>query len=584
MTLQSDTNIGSDQQWENDFRYRPLRTDKHEIRLIHVQAQPRIDDFVRCTLRHAVIDELPEYTALSYVWGDRNTTARIILDEHEFQVTANLESALRHLAMDCNTNGEAEIAMWVDAVCIDQSNVSERTHQVSQIDKVYKEASQTIVWLGPSSDDSSLALDSLRKMSRTVQQKLFGQIKSWSHFRFNKSPLPGSRGFVVQRALDAILKDLCDRNFRVFNALASLFDRAWFRRVWVIQERVLSIDPVLVCGDDFITWHQFYMGFWVLCGARDYLNMVNDAALAECPSLASLLTSKLMNVTPVAYAAADQPLINLLTVLYGNSNEVRLQASDERDYIFSLLGLVDAHYSPEIRADYSRDWNTVRTEHFICTGNVTSALGAFLGTGLRKENASAAAKWTDQALYDESFDSQNHLHLSAVYVDSISKPGQILLEPCDILNWLRGLRHLLGHGGEAYNTEEAVSEALWRTPIADRALMHNYETARASEHTRQSYLALLSGTVSPGVQYADIVRDKLHGRRPFRTARGFLGIGPEHLSEQDSIWILPGAHVPLVLRDVGQAQWLVVGEAYVHGIMDGEALEKTPEFQNIELV
>ncbi|KAL1613375.1 hypothetical protein SLS54_010677 [Diplodia seriata] len=113
------------------------------------------------------------------------------------------------------------------------------------MDKVYRKASQTIIWLGPSSAESDLAFDMLRKMSRTASQKLFGCIKSWSHFPFEESPLPGSREHVVQRELDTILEELCDGNFRKLNALASLFDRAWFQRVWVIQERVLSVDPVL---------------------------------------------------------------------------------------------------------------------------------------------------------------------------------------------------------------------------------------------------------------------------------------------------------------------------------------------------
>ncbi|KAL1638031.1 hypothetical protein SLS58_009052 [Diplodia intermedia] len=622
-TRQSDFDeTGLDQQWTSGLRYHPLRTDRHEIRLIHVQALQSPDDRVRCSLRHAFLEDSPQYTALSYVWGDRNVTVPILLDQHELQVTANLDSALRHLALDCNRDSSTELVLWVDAVCIDQANNSERSHQVSQMDKVYKEASQTIIWLGSPSADSDLAFDSLREMSRTADQKFYRLIKSWSHFQFNERPPAGSRGYVVQRALNVILEELCDRSYRKLNALASLFDRAWFRRVWVIQERVLSIDPVIFCGENFITWRQFASGFWVLTGLRDYLNMVTDTGSEGRPSLAAFLTSKLTNVTPVAYAAANQPLINLITVLYGNSNEVRLQASDERDYVYSLLGLVDADYSPKIRADYSSDWVTVRTEVAracliyyglavlsLCSISSSpetpggtpapswapdlarktllpplSVTSRFIAREGGRSQAYSVCKWTGQDVYDESFDSQNRLHLSAMYFDSISKPGEILEDSSHIKTWLEGLRDLLGDGGEAYETEEAVSEALWRTPIADRALMHNYETARASERTRQSYLAFLSGTLSPGVQYADIVRDKLQGRRPFRTARGFVGIGPEHLLEKDCVWILPGAHAPIILRNVGERRWTIVGEAYVHGIMDGEALEQMPAFQNVELV
>lgn len=600
------------------FRYRPLRSDRREIRLIYVQALLS-DDRICCVLRHAFLDDLPEYAALSYVWGDKNTTKAILLGDHEFHVTENLESALRHFIMNRKTHDNESVALWVDAICIDQSNVSERTHQVSQMDMIYKEASWTIIWLGPSTEDSDLALDSLKTMSKTAESKFWGLIKSWSLFQFQADPLPGSREYFVQTELDSILEDLCDANSRKLNALGSLFARPWFRRVWVIQERALSSVPVVCCGEHLLTWSQFYAGFWVLCGLRDYLHMVRTGP--QRSPLPYFLTSKLMNVTPVAYTAPNQPLLSLLTVLYGNSNKPRLEASDERDYVFSVLGLVDASRSPYVRADYSKDWATVRIEvakacliHYgldllsFCGINSTpetpdrlsapswapdwanetllqplSVSPRFVTRGGGKGSAYNACSSLSQFVYEESFDLHNHLQLSAVHFDKISKPGDPLLDDSFITPWLEDLQELLDDGGEAYHTEEAVYEALWRTPIADRAFVHNYETSRASRRTKHSYLALFSGTVSSGVQYVDIVQDKLHGRRPFRTSKGFLGIGPESLLEDDSVWIFPGAHVPFVLRNAGQGCWVVVGEAYVHGIMDGDALDQASELQNISL-
>lgn len=65
-----------------------------------------------------------------------------------FGYPENLESALRRIAMGCKTSGAEEIALCVDAICIDQSNIVERTHQVSQMDQVYKNAFRTIILLG----------------------------------------------------------------------------------------------------------------------------------------------------------------------------------------------------------------------------------------------------------------------------------------------------------------------------------------------------------------------------------------------------------------------------------------------------
>jgi hypothetical protein len=62
-------------------------------------------------------------------------------------------------------------------------------------------------------------------------------------------------------------------------------------------------------------------------------------------------------------------------------------------------------------------------------------------------------------------------------------------------------------------------------------------------------------------------------RRLFRTKKGFLGISAQSLETKDLVWVLAGAAVPVVLRRRPRAgNWEFVGEAYVHGIMDGEAV------------
>ena len=60
-------------------------------------------------------------------------------------------------------------------------------------------------------------------------------------------------------------------------------------------------------------------------------------------------------------------------------------------------------------------------------------------------------------------------------------------------------------------------------------------------------------------------------RRLFRTAENFLGIVSHSLLPIDEVWIAAGAAAPIVLRPAQQDRFTLVGEAYVHGIMMGEA-------------
>ena len=62
----------------------------------------------------------------------------------------------------------------------------------------------------------------------------------------------------------------------------------------------------------------------------------------------------------------------------------------------------------------------------------------------------------------------------------------------------------------------------------------------------------------------------------FRTNDGRIGLGPNTQRPGDSVWILSGGQVPFILRQVDcndERRYELVGEAYVHGVMYGEAVK-----------
>lgn len=75
------------------------------------------------------------------------------------------------------------------------------------------------------------------------------------------------------------------------------------------------------------------------------------------------------------------------------------------------------------------------------------------------------------------------------------------------------------------------------------------------------------------------------GRRLFRTKTGLYGISNQALQNGDGVWILAGAETPFILRNRDGNEWLVVGEAYIHGVMEGEATKDLPDsLSNVFLV
>lgn len=620
-------------------QYRALIPGKGEIRLLRLEGfdtgdlnpEANAQAMVTCSLQYACLDNHPRYTALSYAWGDPTIRKDIMMDGQRIQVTMNLELALRHLLDEQQSLGSRPRSLWVDAVCIDQQNEAERSHQVSQMGRIFRTAEETIIWLGAASRDSDLAIESLTKLSVSSDAILASGIRSWSEF-----PFDGAESYpmirVVLAELTDVLADLKENDSAKLTAITSLYERPWFRRVWVVQERVLSGNCVAYCGQARIPWLKFYGGFWLLCGLRDYLNLASTD-LENSSTLATALTAALDRVVPVAFTSYGLPLLQLLVLLSGVARRAGLQASDPRDYIYGLLGLTHAHSSPSIRVDYSKSWNAVRTQvGQACLAHYGPYMLSFAGRCSTKEShgpevqevPSWAPDWSSiylvQPLYvpslflvrdgnsgcpysaarhstqnlSQGFTADGRLNLSALYVDTVGHWGQPFAadnDPADdvgrvssLSSWLHDLEAILPSVNEVYRTTEEVATALWKTPIADRAYLHAWETARASDKTCRSYKAVRAGNVAGGVKYTNIAYNKLFGRRPLRTATGYIGLGPLETRVGDTIWIVPGAGVPFVLRPAGNGRFLVIGEVYVHGVMNGEFFESEEDLQHIVLV
>jgi hypothetical protein len=84
------------------------------------------------------------------------------------------------------------------------------------------------------------------------------------------------------------------------------------------------------------------------------------------------------------------------------------------------------------------------------------------------------------------------------------------------------------------------------------------------------------------------MREVKTGRRMFRTKGDLLGMGPKSVQEGDEVWAILGAKVPFVVRKVDEGReprrYQLIGEAFVLGYQDGEAVEEKRELKAIGLV
>lgn len=130
-------------QYEHLFHYKPLDRSKGAVRLIKVY--PLGDDGrVRCRIERHHISTIP-YIALSYVWGSDDARHNILLNGQIFRLRPNLYAFLRYVA---KTKHFSDTLFWIDAISINQSDVSEKNGHVRHMGAIYSNARRVIAWLG----------------------------------------------------------------------------------------------------------------------------------------------------------------------------------------------------------------------------------------------------------------------------------------------------------------------------------------------------------------------------------------------------------------------------------------------------
>lgn len=107
------------------YHYDILNEDPPSFRLVTINAGKR-PDYIEASIKTYSLNDHPPYEALSYVWGSfADDPFPIELNGNRFEVTSSLFSALYSLRREHESR-----TFWIDAICIDQDNLDERSSQV----------------------------------------------------------------------------------------------------------------------------------------------------------------------------------------------------------------------------------------------------------------------------------------------------------------------------------------------------------------------------------------------------------------------------------------------------------------------
>ncbi|KAF2752866.1 HET-domain-containing protein [Pseudovirgaria hyperparasitica] len=263
-----------------------------------------------------------KYEALSWSWGGQHAKKHVrVRHQYEdlcFMVTENLDSALRNLR-----HVSVYRWLWVDYLCINQSDMREKNVQVPMMAGIYAQAVNACIWLGESDEKSKLAI------------------------KFIKESVLDLRKF------DKLCKD--EALITEWDALISLMRRPWFHRRWVVQEIALSDynKAIIQCGEDFLCWRDFadavslfnevetgtHSLSRLMKAAKEFGNIPNF--FGHVPELgATKLVEATNNIFRVRSGLSSeeerQPLLSLEHLV---SILSVFEASEPRDSIYALLAI-----------------------------------------------------------------------------------------------------------------------------------------------------------------------------------------------------------------------------------------------------
>lgn len=204
---------------DTNFIHQALNPGKDEIRLLRILPNQYSQD-IQCHITHVSLDAPPHFNAISYAWGDPEDTCLITLDGLEFPVTRSLWGALRALR-----STTTEVLVWADAVCINQSDTAERGLQVQKMTKIYQKTFRMAIWLGPREDDSNKAFALLEEIA-TLRNS--------------------------EKSLRRIVTNPVRK--RQFGAVVDLFQRAYWDRLWCVQEVWNAKNINIYCGSCCASW------------------------------------------------------------------------------------------------------------------------------------------------------------------------------------------------------------------------------------------------------------------------------------------------------------------------------------------
>ena len=553
--------------------YQDLRRDSQQIRVLEI-LRGSLSSTLKVRLAiidmDADVDHIP-YEALSYSWGGHLMLRRlIIVNDRYYFVADTVFNALKELRLP-----HEKRRIWIDAICIHQSNYEEKGQQVALMGLIYRRAQAVIVWLGKASVTSECAFSFAENVATVDPSRVNSICAEW----------PGWQA-----------------------ALQEMMRSRWWSRVWIVQEVALAPNVVVRSGHYKIAWQTLVTCLQHLSRVEEHgldtkvMNFVNNISELKCSDI--------------------DPKNGLLELAICFRDRV---AGDPRDKLIGFCGLLKSTASgipmnpyqmraPELFAHFAAYWVKKTGSQAVIA---LAANRATDGTSWVPDwVAMTSADWRehDPLAFDDTYSEKRDVRIdfwNGGLLDSVSartgrKYSAVQNVPARIREGKPGYNtvYLAGwqsdvvkHCGDPFDRVENAARTIrsweklaggpWtcdtdsdrfrfiRTLVADAAqsilsqnwpeLFETWLPALIHPERHPEAQATSDERIRGLVQ---LIWDCCYNRRFFVTEHGRFGLGPEKIHRRDCVCMILGADVPFILQKRWKTKYYFKGQAFVDGLMD----------------
>ncbi|KAK8051663.1 hypothetical protein PG993_003048 [Apiospora rasikravindrae] len=543
--------IGSQPAARSPPAYSPLDTQREQIRLLHL-LPGSWEDPVSCTTSTVYVSDNPVFESLSYAWGDPSVTRPVLLNGHAIAVTVNLFAALRRLRPIWRRK-HARYRSWAKSTPLHRGG---------------------ILWLGEYSEllsVSAAAGENRGQLENVMPKANAVEAFEWLH-RLAGAPDSKSISHVDYELTRRPEISSC------VTSLQMLLSLPWWSRMWTLQEAVLPQGVIFVCGSSEITLGAIdraqdnCIEYWTVTARQ-------EPRYGPVNHVLDRLSTWVMAIAHLGEIEEGRDIVHALF-----SCKAR-QATNPRDKVYAVLGMfpVIARY---MEVDYSKDTSQVSTELLLCLITLHGDLKGLLCAAVTPKDPSLPS-WVPNWCYMQE---DNMPGGEVGLIDEYDEGFAAQLTTAQVRTPCHGVLDVLGVSVDTVIALQSLHATSSQTP------------ARVITESFRGWIDSLPVCFAQGTNtYLDIIghmidrmRNLNHRHREaciFITGQGHVGYAGHEMRINDTVHVLFGGKLPFVLRPSRRPQdqlrdqyYALVCHCYVHGIMNGEALEWGLKLQWFSLV